>query len=236
MKYILTEDQFKALSEETQKEYTLTDGTATLTLEGHEEAFVPKGKWAESEKHRKNAETKTLDVEKRETKLLADLEANKGDKNKMQELRDSHTAEVAKIKEESDARILAFKGETHKALIEAEASSFSEKNFTVPGIMKDVIAKRMMVEEVDGQAVIRALDADGKVSIKSVSEMQKEILENKDYSSIIKASQGSGGGAHTNPDGKGGGASKQVTRSEFDSMSQAERSTFSVDGGAVVDD
>jgi hypothetical protein len=236
MKYILTEEEFNKLNEDTQKEYVLKDGTATLTLEGHEDAYVPKGKWAEAEKHRKNAESKTLDVEKRETKLLQDLEANKGDKSKMQELRDSHTEEVAKIKKESEAQILAFKGESHKALIDAEATSFAEKNFTVPGLVKDMIAKRMVIEEVDGQAVLRALNADGTASVKSVSEMQKEILENKDFSSIIKASQGKGGGANPGTGGKGGGASKQVTRSEFDAMSQDERSAFSVDGGSCVED
>lgn len=236
MKYILTEDQFKALNEDTQKEYTLKDGTATLTLEGHEEAFVPKGKWLESEKHLKNAEGKTLEVEKRETKLLADLEANKGDKSKMQELRDDHVKEVAKIKEESDAQILAFKGESHKALIDAEATSFAEKNFTVPSLVKDMIAKRMVIEEIAGQAVLQALNEDGTRSIKSITEMQKEILENKDFSSIIKASQGKGGGANPGNGGKGGGATKQVTRSEFDNMAQGERSAFSVDGGVVVED
>lgn len=235
MKYILTEEQFKALSEDNQKEYTLADGVATLTLEGHEEAFVPKGKWSESEKHRKNAETKTLDVEKRETKLLADLEANKGDKAAMQKLRDDHTTEVARLGEENIAAIQVLKGETHRALIDSAATKFSEEHFTVPGLVKRMIQDRMSVEEVDGQPVLRALDVDGKISIKSISEMQKEILENKEFSSIIKGSKGNGGGAHTDPNGKGGGATTQVTRSEFDSMSQGERSTFSVGGGSVVD-
>jgi len=236
MKYILTEEEFNVLSDETKAEYTLADGTATLTLEGHEEAFVPKGKWAESEKHLKNAEAKTLEVEKREAKLLTDLEANKGNAKKMQELRESHETEVARIQKESEEQVQAFKVESHKSLLDAEATKFANEHFTVPGIMKDTILKRMTVEEVGGKAVIRALDTDGKQSAKSVTEMQKEILENKDYSSIIKASKGKGGGANPDLDGKGGGATKQVTRSEFDALSQTERSTFSVAGGEVVDD
>ena len=235
MKYILTEEEFNKLSDETKAEYTLKDGTATLTLEGHEEAFVEKGKWQESEKHLKAAEAKTLDVEKREAKLLKDLEANKGDKAAMQKLREDHEAEVARIQKESEEQVAAFKAESHKSLLDAEASKFANEHFTVPSLVTRAIRDRLAVEEVEGQAVIRALDENGKPSIKSVSDLQKEFLENKEFSSIIKASKGKGGGANPDLDGKGGGAAKQVTRTEFDAMSQAERSTFSVEGGSVVD-
>ncbi len=235
MKYILTKEEFEKLSEDMQKEYTLDGDNATLTLEGHEEAFVEKGKWQEAEKHRKNAESKALEVEKRETQLLKDIEAAKGNEKKIVELRESHEAEVAKLKEENEAELTKIKSGQHAAMIDAEATKFANEHFTVPSLVKDAIAKRLTVEEVDGQPVIRTLEQDGKASSKSLDQVQKEFLENKELSSIIKASKGNGGGAHKSEDGKGGGAAKQVTRAAFDGMSQSERLSFSKEGGEVVD-
>lgn len=235
MKYILTKEEFEKLPEDLQKEYTLEGENATLTLEGHEDAFVEKGKWAEAEKHRKNAEAKANEVEKREAQLLKDIEAAKGNEKKIAELRESHEAEVARIKEENENQLKEIKAGQHKAMIDAEATKFANEHFTVPSLVKDAIAKRLTVEEVDGQPVIRTLEADGKASSKSFDQVQKEFLENKELSSIIKASKGKGGGAAHNPDGKGGGAAKQVTREQFNEMSQADRLTFSKEGGEVVD-
>jgi hypothetical protein len=235
MKYILTKEEFEKLPEALQGEYKLEGENATLTLEGHEDAFVEKGKWQEAEKHRKNAETKALEVEKREAQLLKDIEAAKGNEKKIAELRESHEAEVARIKEENEAQLKEIKASQHRALIDAEATKFANEHFTVPSIMKDAFAKRITVEEIDGQPVLRALEADGKASSKSLEQVQKEFLENKEFSSIIKASKGKGGGATPPEGGKGGGATKQVTRAEFDGMSQAERLTFSKEGGEVVD-
>lgn len=236
MKYILTKEEFEKLPEAMQGEYTLTDDTATLTLEGHEDAFVERGKWQESEKHRKNAEAKQLEVEKRETQLLKDIEGAKGNEKKVQELRESHEKEVARIREENEAALKEIKAGQHKAMIDAEATKFANQHFTVPSLVKDAIAKRLTVEEIDGQPVIRALEADGKASSKSLDQVQKEFLDNKEFSSIIKASQASGGGANPTEGGKGGGAAKQVTRTQFEEMPQSERMTFSKDGGEVVDD
>jgi hypothetical protein len=235
MKYILTKEEFEKLPEALQGEYTLDGDNATLTLEGHEEAFVEKGKWQEAEKHRKNAESKALEVEKREAQLLKDIEAAKGNEKKIAELRESHEAEVARIKEENEAQLKEIKAGQHKAMIDAEATKFANEHFTVPSLVKDAVAKRLTVEEVEGQPVIRALEADGKASSKSLEQVQKEFLENKEFSSIIKASKGKGGGATPPEGGKGGGAAKQVTRAEFDEMSQADRLTFSKEGGEVVD-
>lgn len=54
------------------------------------------------------------------------------------------------------------------------------------------------------------------------------------YPFLVDGSKASGGGA---PGGNGGGAANQktVTRQEFDQMSHADRSTFSKEGGKVVD-
>jgi len=235
MKYILTEEEFNALSDETKAEYTLADGKAVLTLEGHEENFVEKGKWNESEKHRKNAETKTLEVEKREAQLLKDVDAAKGNKDVIAKLREDHDTEVARLKQVNEDQIKTYKADSHKSLIEAEATKFANEHFTIPSLIKGAIQGRMMVEEVDGQPVIRALKEDGSPSIQSLSEMQKDFLENKEFSGIVKATKGGGGGANPHPGGQGGGAAKQVTRTEFDAMNASARMSFSKDGGEVVD-
>lgn len=55
-----------------------------------------------------------------------------------------------------------------------------------------------------------------------------------EYPFLVDGSQANGGGAAGS--GSGASGSKQINRSTFDGMSQAERATFAKEGGKVVDD
>lgn len=236
MKYILTADEFKALSEDLQKEYKLEGETATLTLEGHDDHLIPKAKRDIEAEHRKAAEKKVAEIEAREAKLLKDLEASKGNKGEVEEIRKSHEAEIKRITEEFQAKEQAAKAESHKALIREEAARFANEKFTVPTAISRLYQDRLTVEEVEGQPVIRVLDANGKGSVQSLDQLQNEFLTNKEFAPIIKASKGNGGGANPSSGGQGGGATKQITRSEFDALDMVSKSKFSIEGGTVVDD
>ena len=77
----------------------------------------------------------------------------------------------------------------------------------------------MVVEEVNGVPVVRVQNADGTPSTAALANLQKEFLDNKEFSSIIKAKAGSGGGAIP---GQGGGATTKTLKE----MTASEEATF----------
>lgn len=221
MKFILTPDEHKALPEATQTEYTETNGAFTLTLEGHEEHLVPKAKKDLAEQHRKAAEAKVTEGEAREAKLLSDLEGAKGGSKELEQIRTNAQAEIEKVRAEYAERDVAQKAEVNKGLIAVEAEKFAQEHFTVPSLIKGVYANRLTVVDVNGTPVIRTLDAEGKESVLSIGDMQKEFLANKEFSTIIKATQGSGGSAEKNEQGGSGSASSKKTDFSMNNLAGA---------------
>ena len=204
MKFKITKEEFGKLPEPMQKEYTEKDGVYTLNLEGHEEELVPVGKKNEAEKHRAEAQRKLEEVEKREQKLLADLEKAKGgSKEEIEKIRSEAQAEIEKIKKESEEKDKAAFEDRKKALVDNHVAEFTNEKFTSPKLAALAYRGRLTAEEVNGELALRVLDENGKPSIKSVSDLQKEFLDNKEFAPIIKGSRGGGGGA--TPQDKGGG-------------------------------
>ena len=236
MKFILTPDEFKALSEDTQKEYTESNGAYTLTLEGHEEHLIPKAKKDLAEQHRKAAEVKLAEVESREAKLLKQLEDSKGGSKEIEEIRTNAQAEIDRIKTEYAERDAAQRAEVNKGLIAVEAEKFAQEHFIAPSLIKDKFASRLTVVDVNGTPVIRTLDADGKESIATVQDVQKEFLANKEYSAIVKGSQGSGGSAGQDNKGNSGSAGGKKTDWSMDNVkgaTEAVRASLAASGVEV---
>lgn len=209
MKFILTPDEHKALNETVQGEYTEKDGAFVLSLEGHEEHFAPKAKLHIAETHRREAEKKVAESEAREAGLLSKLE-NADGKKAIEEIRTNAQAEIDKVKSEYAEKEAAAKIESNKNLIAAEAGKFAGEKFTIPSLIQDAYAKRLSVEEVDGKQVVRVLEADGTASAKSVDDLQKEFLDNKEFAPIIKGAQSSGSGATKDEHSGGSSAPKTV--------------------------
>lgn len=91
---------------------------------------------------------------------------------------------------------------------------------TVPDLLVDAIKKRLRVETNDGVSITRVVDNAGQPSALSISELQKEFVDNESYAAIIKASDAQGGGAG-GEDGGGGGAGKKLSE-----MTATEEAAF----------
>lgn len=211
MKYKITKTEFEALDETAKKEYTLDGETAVLKIEGEgapsaEAITRAEDKLRIEKEHRKNAEAARDAAESREEKLKKDLEGASG-KEAIEKIKADHQAELDKIRADREAEQKANKEARNAGLKKETAEAFANDHFTIPGLMVDQFAKRLSIEEVDGTPVVRVLDAEGKASALSLDELKKEFLDNKDYSTIIKANTGSGGGADKS--GGGGGASQK---------------------------
>jgi hypothetical protein len=209
MKFIITTEEHTALSDDLKSQYKEQDGALVLNLEGHEEHFVPKAKKDLAEGHRREAEKNLAAAETREAELLVKLDGASG-KKEIEEIRANAAADIEKIKGEFAERDAAVKAESNKNLIAVEAGKFAGDKFTVPSLIQDKYASRLQVEEIDGKQVIRVLEADGTASAKSIADLQKEILDNPEYATIIKGTQSSGGSADNNQNSGGSSAPKAV--------------------------
>ena len=222
MKYKLTKAEFEALTEDQQKEYTLTGEDAVLKIEGDgaptlEAVTRAEDKLRIEKDHRKNAETARDAAEAASEKLRTDLEKadGKGDREK---LIATHKAEIEEIRAERVAEQTAAKAKDSAAMIKEVSEKFANDHFTTPSLLASPFGDRLSVEEIEGTQVIRVKGADGKASALSLDELKKEFLDNKEFSAIIKANPGSGGGAL--PGGGGGASLKKL--SEMTATEEAE--------------
>tara|TARA_R110000772_G_scaffold268565_2_gene396222 strand:- start:6759 stop:7490 length:732 start_codon:yes stop_codon:yes gene_type:complete len=228
MKYKLTKAEFEALTEEARTEYTLDGETAVLILEGDDAptaekiATLEKKREIEAE-HRKNAETKLKEADDRAAKHQKDFESAGGNKEAIEKLRTDHAAEIEKLRTERETESAKVRGDRDAALIKEESSKFASGHFVEAPygstFIASEMAKRLVVEEVNGSPVVRVQNADGTPSTAALADLQKEFLDNKDFSPIIKAKAGSGGGAIP---GQGGGATKK----SLSEMSATEEAAF----------
>lgn len=228
MKYTLTKAEFGTLSDDLKKEYSLDGETATLKIEGDDAPTAEKLATAERKReieaeHRKNAEAKLKEADDRAAKLQKDLENAGGNKEEIQKIKDAHAAEIQKLREEREKESAEVKAARDAALIKEEAAKFASNHFVEApygsGFVAAEMAKRLVVEEVGGVPVVRVQNADGTPSTASLADLQKEFLDKKEFSPIIKANVGSGGGAIP---GVGGGA----TQKKLSEMTATEEAAF----------
>lgn len=74
------------------------------------------------------------------------------------------------------------------------------------------IESRLRVELDGERAIVRVLDKDGKMSAASISDLEKELREDKKFAAVITGSRGSGSGAGSDrtPAGGAGGTGERV--------------------------
>lgn len=223
MKYRITNTEFEALTPEQQALYHLDGDFATMKIEGLPDVASIQKKLDIEKEHRKTAEKRLAETEAREAKLKDDLANAGGNKTEIERLKAEHTAEIEKLRKERELEQTKIKEERNRVLVNEESSKFANSHFIDSpfgnGFIKGEYAKRLKVEEVDGQPVIRVCNADGSPSTASLGDLQKEFLDNKAYTPIIKTKVGGGGGAVP---GLGGGA----TQKKLSEMSASEEAAF----------
>lgn len=207
------EDSAKAL-------YIEKDGKFRLDLTGFDPADELKEALRKERELNKDEKQKRHDLE--EAKRLDDLKRaqEKG------EFKTLYESTIAALDNER-----ATNSEFKKKIEQKELDTAALK---VAGqLTKDTSRSGLLVKEIlqytkynDGEI---QYEIDGVV-------VDSKVLSDKitsDYPFLVDGNQSSGGGAGG---GKGGGAASKVkTRAEFDALSHADRSKFSLDGGKVTD-
>lgn len=167
--------------------------------------------------HEAGLHKKTKDQLKQATDSLAELQAKldeleagkaKGSGD-VAALEASYKAKLDKAKADAQARIDALVGGITRNLVDAEATKLASSISKAPSLLMPHIKGRLVAEEVDGQFVVKVLDAAGKPSALTVEDLKQEMLANTEFAPILTASRGSGGGAAGSGGGSGGTGLKQ---------------------------
>lgn len=204
-------------------QYTKVDDKFVLDIEGDDLTPLRNAKNHEvegrkKEKERADALQEQLDEVRRGNIPKADVDALEG----------SWKTKVAEAKQEATEKVTKREQQLKKVLVNDKAASLARKISIAPELMADHIAKRLTVEEVEGEMVTRVLDKDGKPSALTIEDLGKEFSDNPSYKSVIIGTRGAGGGA-SGKDGKqqaGSGGGGGTDLDAFKKMDGAERTAL----------
>lgn len=219
MKAKITEEEFESLNEAIKSEYQKDGDKYNLTVEGLEDTGALK-RAKEHEKERRQKVEAELKIAKEKLTEKEDeiINLHKGavSKDDVDALERSYKEKLEKTETEYKQRLTESEGSLRSMLVDNVATKLANEISTVPDLMSGAISARLTTEVVDGKAITRVLDKDGKPSALTVEELKKEFIANEKFSSIIVGSNATGSGASGS--GNGSGASKKLSE-----MSEGER-------------
>jgi hypothetical protein len=215
LKYKITKKAHAALSDELQLEYKLEGSAYVLDVDGLPELDEDTGALKRAHDRLKS----DLDDAKETLKTTqAELDTLKkgqteGDRD-VAKLTAQHEKRENKIKADYEAKIAGLRDKTKPKMIEAEADRLANMISTAPKLMLGPIRERLTVEFDDEDNATLKVLKDGKPSDMAIDKLAEEFRGNKDYASVIKASQASGGGTTSKnvQSDLGGGANQGETK------------------------
>lgn len=174
---------------------------------------------------KKAAEARAAELEAQLKKMKVG-DPEKGSDKLQSQLEDA----MAKLKQK-DEELGRFQKEVKMSKIHGEAAKIAAaltKDARRAGLLSEKIASRIDID--NGKPIV--LDASGNPTVSDLSDLASSIAKEFDF--LCDGSQAAGGGASG---GSGGAAkTKEIKRSQFDTMSQFDRSKFAKEGGKVVND
>jgi len=176
------------------------------------------------------AEKKRVQQEREEAKQQAALEAEKNARNE-----NDYKQLFESQKEESNAlraKIEEMNSNIVKQKINSEAfkvASTLTKDAKKAQLLQEKISQRLTL--VDDE--LRVIDASGQLTVSNLSELAEAVKS--EYSFLVDGSQANGGGAAR---AQGGASARQteISRSEFEGLSHAQRKQFLSEGGKLFND
>lgn len=123
-------------------------------------------------------------------------------------------------------------------LTSGQAASQIASEIAVQGsanVLLPHIERRLSTENRDGVPNIVVLDNEGQPSAMTVAELKKEFQNSASFAPLIVGTKANGAGRTGGKD-SGGATSQQMSRVDFDGLSQFERSKYAKSGGKITDD
>lgn len=170
-------------------------------------------------------------AEKKEQKRLADESAKEARKIRDEAASKSGDVEAMKLSWDEERQSMLS-----KIQINQEREESQEKS-KVANEISNQLAKGHNVGLLSRFVIDELIFEDGKVKSKngsSIDELTKKFKNDESYKGLMTISGASGSGATDNQ--SGGAEKKTITRSEFDALSQIERSKFFISGGNLANE
>jgi len=223
----ITKENYDALPDGMKALFNLIDGTEEYS-NGEEDAASLKNA-LDSEKAAKVKAAQERDS----LKAANDAETQKAVDAALKEAR--KTGDFAAIEKDYKAKLAALEAKAQEATDKANSQLVDNAQskiindlstvFVAPGAMKSYLRDRLRTEVAeDGSVTTRVLDSSGQPTAASIDELKKEILDNKEFRSIIAAGKATGGGA-TGPKDGSGSTSKGLSEMTATEMSHFERNS-----------
>lgn len=192
IKFKINKKGYEALGDEVKALYIAGEADGEYVLDVVElpqgEDVDPIKRALESEREAHKATKKSLTETKAALAAAPDVEALKAD----------HAKEVGK-----------YKGFTEKTLVDNAALALATKISTAPALLIPHIKSRLIADVSGDEPVTKVMGADGKPSDLTIDKLGEEFVANADFKTIIKASNGSGGGMPPKPTVKPFGSGTQ---------------------------
>lgn len=189
---------FDALADNIKFEYAADGEEYVLQTEGDEDVGALKRANARLKDQNKTLEDKNDELQVKLEKIETNPARKKGDIDALERQwnKDKETA-VAEIQTKLDKRDSFIK----TTLLENAAASLADKISKSPALIRPHIERRLTVDIEGDTPVVKVLDKDGKLSNLTVEKLGEEFVANKDFSSIIRVTQASGGAGSPSSNG-----------------------------------
>ena len=176
------------------------------------------------------AEKKRIQREKEKADAEARTEAERvaQEQNDFKQLYESQKNEADSLRKKIEEMNHAVQRQT----ITGEAAKIAS------ALTKDVAKAKLLEKEISQRLSlveneIRVVDDSGQLTVSTLDDLTAQIRAN--YPFLIDGIQAQGGGA-ARSQGRADVGGKEISRSQFDEMNQAQRARFFRDGGKVIND
>lgn len=175
------------------------------------------------------SEKKRVQQEREDARLQARLEAEEKAKaeNDYKQLFESQKSEADSLRSQIDKMNQSITQQK----ISAEAGKIAAtltKDAQRAELLQEKISQRLTM--VDGE--LRVTDDSGQLTVSSLDDLTNSVRSR--YTFLVDGTQATGGGA-ARSEGSAEERTKELSRAEFDAMSQGQRSEFFRQGGVIYD-
>lgn len=193
LKRKISKDEHEKLADGLKEVYVESNGDYIIDMEdtGFEQLKAEK----------KALQDKLNELEVKEKEAEAEKARRKEEQQKKdgkwEELNKSYAEKIEKLEKDAVEQKANYERQIGKNIIDREVDRICNEIATSPALLRPHVASRFDVEFGNGEAKLYIKDVDGKRSAMTVKELEKSLIDNADFSAIIK--QNAGGASKTNP-------------------------------------
>lgn len=163
-----------------------------------------------------------------DAKARAEKEETAKKQNDFQQLYESQKQEADSLRKKIEEMNHAVQRQTIGGEAMRIASTLT-KDVAKAKLLEKEISQRLSLVESE----IRVVDESGQLTVSTLDDLTAQIRTN--YPFLVDGIQAQGGGAARSHGGADVGG-KEISRSQFDDMNQAQRARFFRDGGKIIND